>query len=196
MQTINFFSEDIQFDLPNKKKVIPWIIKIIKNEGFSMQNAERNAMAKGGGTFRGYPGPHAPCALNFIFCSDNYLQKLNLKYLGHDTLTDVLTFDHTGMGNKEQGTRGKGKGARNAPELPGTPRTMRSAPRAIEGDIFISIDRVKENARDYDNSFPNELARVMIHGVLHLLGYSDKTDKGKALMSEKEDACLSLLVFK
>lgn len=165
MQTINFFSEDIQFDLPNKKKVTSWITKAIKNEGFAVNQ------------------------LNFIFCSVNYLQNLNRKYLNHDTSTDVLTFDHTGMGNKEQGTRGEGKVAKNAPGLPGTPC-------AIEGDIFISIDRVKENARDYKNSFPDELARVMIHGVLHLLGYSDKTDKGKALMGEKEDACLSLLVFK
>ena len=158
MVKINFFSEDIQFDLPNKKKVISWTTKIIENEGFSVNQ------------------------INFIFCSDTYLQKLNLKYLGHDTLTDVLTFDHAGIGKKEQG-------ARNPPGLPGTPRT-------IEGDIFISIDRVKENARDYENSFPDELARVMIHGVLHLLGYSDKTDTGKALMRKKEDDCLSLLVFK
>ncbi|MBW8051746.1 MAG: rRNA maturation RNase YbeY [Cytophagales bacterium] len=165
MVKINFFSEDIQFDLPNKKKVIPWITKIIKNEGFSVNQ------------------------LNFIFCSDNYLQKLNRKHLGHDTLTDVLTYNHAGMGKKEQGAKGKGQGARNAPGLPGTPC-------AIEGDIFISIDRVKENARHYDNSFPDELARVMIHGILHLLGYSDKTDKEKALMREKEDDCLSLRVFK
>ena len=149
MQTINFFSEDIQFDLPNKKKVISWITKIIKNEGFSVNQ------------------------LNFIFCGDNYLQKLNRKHLGHDTSTDVLTFDHTEA-------RDEGRGALCA---------MRYAPCA--GDIFISIDRIKENARDYDNSFPDELARVMIHGILHLLEYSDKTDKGKALMREKEDEFLS-----
>ena len=159
MQTINFFSEDIQFDLPNKKKVTSWITKIIKNEGFSVNQ------------------------LNFIFCGDNYLQKLNRKHLGHDTSTDVLTFDHAG-------TRGEGTGDGGR----GTLCAMRHAPCA--GDIFISIDRVKENARDYDNSFPDELARVMIHGILHLLGYRDKTAKGKASMREKEDDCLSLRVFK
>lgn len=167
MQIINFFSEDIQFNLPNKKKLISWITKIIKNENFYMQSAERKAMAKREGT--PYTKHNVPCALNFIFCSDTYLQKLNQKFLDHDSFTDVLTFDHAGMGDE------------------------RRVSCAIEGDVFISIDRVKENARDYNNSFSNELNRVMIHGILHLIGYSDKTSKEKVLMRKKEDDCLSLL---
>jgi rRNA maturation RNase YbeY len=94
--------------------------------------------------------------LSYVFCSDNYLLQINQEYLNHDTLTDIVTFD-----NSED-------------------------PKKIEGDIFISIDRVKENGEKLGTS-ETELERVMVHGLLHLLGYKDKKKEDKALMTEKED---------
>jgi probable rRNA maturation factor len=101
-------------------------------------------------------------SIAFIFCSDPYLHQINLQYLKHDTYTDIITFDNS----EEHGE--------------------------IEGDIFISIERIKENSKNLRKSFQEELHRVMIHGVLHLLGYSDKTRNQKAEMRIKEDLCLSL----
>ncbi|MFN3316359.1 MAG: rRNA maturation RNase YbeY [Raineya sp.] len=106
---------------------------------------------------------HSLAELNFIFCDDAYLHQINMEYLQHDTYTDIITFD-----NSEQDTR-------------------------IESDIFISIERVRENAEKLKVTFEQELHRVMIHGVLHLLGYQDKTLKEKAQMRAKEDSCLNLL---
>ncbi|KOY84786.1 rRNA maturation factor [bacterium 336/3] len=103
--------------------------------------------------------------LNFIFCDDEYLHQINVEYLDHDTYTDIITFD-----NSEE----KGK---------------------IESDIFISIERVKENAGKLQVTFEQELHRVMIHGVLHLLGYKDKTKMDKQTMRAKEDEALSMLVL-
>ena len=94
--------------------------------------------------------------LNFIFCSDGFLHAKNLQYLQHDTLTDVIAFNYT---EKNQ---------------------------ALEGDIYISIERVQENAATYQHDFMEELYTVMIHGVLHLLGYQDQTPSEKAQMQEKE----------
>lgn len=100
--------------------------------------------------------------LNFIFCSDNYLLEINQHYLNHDYFTDIVTFDNS----EEEG--------------------------CLEGDIYISIDRVEENAKTVSTDFDSELHRVMIHGVLHLLGFSDKTKAEKQTMRKKEDAYLSL----
>jgi probable rRNA maturation factor len=100
--------------------------------------------------------------LNFIFCSDEYLLETNKRYLKHKTYTDIITFDQS------------------------------DRPGHIEGDIFISIERVRENAEKFSVSFDLELHRVLIHGVLHLLGHKDKTPKQKTLIRKKEDACLSL----
>lgn len=100
--------------------------------------------------------------INYIFCSDSYLLNLNKEYLNHNTLTDIITFDNS---------ESKGE---------------------IEGDIYISVERVKDNAARFNVSFEEELHRVMIHGVLHLLGYKDKTASQKLLMRKKEEACLSL----
>jgi rRNA maturation RNase YbeY len=99
-------------------------------------------------------------SLNFIFCSDNYLHAKNVAYLNHDTLTDVITFSYA---EKDQ---------------------------TIEGEVYISIARVQENARTYDASFLNELYTVMIHGVLHLLGYKDDTLAEQEIMRAKERAYL------
>jgi probable rRNA maturation factor len=95
--------------------------------------------------------------LNFILCSDDYLLRINQDFLQHDYYTDVITFD-------------------NAEVL-----------KTIQGDIFISIDRIKENAKAHRVSTEHELLRIMIHGTLHLLGYKDKTKKAKAVMTEKEN---------
>ena len=100
--------------------------------------------------------------VNYIFCSDEYLRQVNIQYLNHHTFTDIVTFDSSEV---------KGQ---------------------ISGDIFISIDRVKENAEKFKTTFDHELHRVLIHGVLHLIGYTDKGLEKKAAMRKKEDAYLSL----
>ena len=100
--------------------------------------------------------------INYVFCSDNHLLAINRQYLNHDLLTDIITFDHTQQ-NKN-----------------------------LEADIFISIERVKENTVTLKKDFDDELHRVIIHGLLHLLGLKDKTEAEKKSMREKEDACLSL----
>lgn len=95
--------------------------------------------------------------LNYIFCSDEALLERNIQFLKHKTLTDIITFDLS----EEEGL--------------------------IEGEIYISVDRVKDNAGKFSKSFEDELHRVIIHGVLHLVGYGDKKPKLKAIMREKED---------
>ena len=100
--------------------------------------------------------------LSYIFCSDAYLLTINQQYLDHDTYTDIVTFDNS--------------------ETPGT----------IVGDIFISIDRIRENAEKFEQTFVDELHRVIIHGTLHLLGYKDKKLAEKQKMTEKEDFYLNL----
>jgi probable rRNA maturation factor len=99
--------------------------------------------------------------LTYIFCSDEYLHQINLDYLDHDTYTDIITFN-------------------NADEA-----------GIIESDIFISIERVKENASTLNATFADELHRVMIHGVLHLLGFDDKTPELKQKMQQEEDLSLA-----
>lgn len=137
-EKINFYSEDIKFDLPNDSLIFDWINKTIINESKILRH------------------------LSFIFCSDTYLHKINIGYLNHDTFTDVITFPY-------------------------------SEGKTIEGDIFISIDRIRENAKSFGVSFDDELHRVMIHGTLHLIGYSDKTTKDKIQMTQKENEYLTKL---
>ncbi len=129
---INFFEEDIEFEPENISFLKTWVKSSIQNERLKLAE------------------------LNFIFCSDAYLLGLNQSYLSHETLTDVITFDHSLK---------KGQ---------------------IEGDIFISIERVAENADIFSQTESDELHRVMIHGVLHLCGYSDKGEKETLKMREKE----------
>ncbi|MDH5399812.1 MAG: rRNA maturation RNase YbeY [Cyclobacteriaceae bacterium] len=105
---------------------------------------------------------YVPGNINFIFCSDKYLHTINQQYLKHDTYTDIITFDQS----EEEDL--------------------------VEGDIYISTDRVNENALKEGTNKEDELHRVIIHGILHLVGYSDKGEKEKKIMREKEDACLSL----
>ena len=94
--------------------------------------------------------------INYIFCDDEYLHKINLEYLQHDDLTDIISFDYC-VGNE------------------------------INGDIFISVERVAENAKEYNVELETELLRVMAHGILHYCGYKDKSDEDATLMRSKED---------
>ena len=103
--------------------------------------------------------------LNYIFCSDDYLLQINQQYLDHDTYTDIITFD-----NSEKD-------------------------KVIVGDIFISIERIRENALKFSITETNELHRVIIHGALHLLGYKDKSTADKQKMTFKEDFYLNLRTF-
>ena len=139
MASIHFFSEDIKFKLQSPIKIRRWLTECAEREGFQI------------------------LSINYIFTSDSYLLKMNQDYLGHDTLTDIITFDHS-----------EKKGI-------------------IEADIFISVPRVRENASLLHIPFENELARILIHGLLHLTGYSDKSGSAKKQMTEREDAYLSLL---
>lgn len=100
--------------------------------------------------------------LNYIFCSDKYLYNINLEYLNHDTYTDIITFD-----NSEEGSE-------------------------IEGDVFISIERVKENSQNLNTREEQEISRVISHGLFHLLGYKDKTQEEADMMRSKEDFAISL----
>ena len=98
--------------------------------------------------------------ITYIFCNDDYLLEKNIRFLNHNTLTDVITFDYC-EGN------------------------------SVSGDIFISIERVKENSVVFKVDFLTELNRVMVHGLLHLLGYKDKTERESNLMRKKENYYLS-----
>ena len=94
--------------------------------------------------------------INYIFCDDDYLHKINLQYLNHDTLTDIISFDYS-EGN------------------------------FLQGDIFISIERVQDNATDFNISLLEELKRVMAHGILHYCGYKDKSAEEEKIMRQKEE---------
>lgn len=108
---------------------------------------------------------HTIQSINYIFCSDEYLLQINREYLKHDYYTDIITFNNSKINKK------------------------------IESDIFISIDRVKENAYSNDSSFEKELSRVMIHGILHLVGYNDKSKEQQKKIRVKENAYISLFDF-
>jgi rRNA maturation RNase YbeY len=129
---INFNFEDVEYELPDEKSLVDWISYSIKNENF------------------------IPCKLSYIFCSDEYLWKMNKQFLEHDYYTDIITFDYVEGDN-------------------------------ISGDMFISIDRIKDNANKFNVSCETELLRVMIHGVMHLVGYDDLTDEQEAEIHKKED---------
>ena len=136
--TPGFYSESIAFRLREVRKKRKWLLQVIASE-------------------EKFPGE-----LNYVFCDDEFLHAMNVQYLAHDTLTDVITFDYS--------------------ELP-----------VVAGEIYISIDRVKENAKLFGQTFNQELNRVMVHGLLHLCGYKDKSKKDSRLMREKEDHYLSKL---
>lgn len=136
-ESIQFVVEDVVFEIEEPTLLRQWMHEVIKRE-----NKELNS-------------------ITYIFCSDEYLHKINMEYLHHDTYTDIITFS--------------------------------LSDENIESDIFISIDRIKENATDIGIGFKEELQRVLIHGILHLCGYKDKTDKEQELMTHKEDEALTFL---
>jgi len=138
MGSVRFFTEEIDFLLPHPRKTSAWIKAVIHKEKKHLS------------------------AINYIFCNDKYLLRLNQGFLKHSTLTDIITFDNSTQSG------------------------------IIEAEIYISINRVSENAKKFKASFDEELHRVIIHGVLHLLGFKDKKPTEKALMRKKEEAYLSL----
>ncbi|MCU0400073.1 MAG: rRNA maturation RNase YbeY [Algoriphagus sp.] len=135
---INFFTEDVKFNLPEKQKRKTWLKQIANSENFKVGE------------------------LNYIFCSDEYLYQINVDYLNHHTYTDIITFD-----NSEE-------------------------EKLIEGDIFVSIDRVKENAQKLKQEESSELSRVISHGLLHLMGYKDKSKTDAEVMRSKEAFAIEL----
>lgn len=103
--------------------------------------------------------------INYIFCDDEYLHKINVEYLDHDTLTDIISFDYS-VGNE------------------------------LHGDIFVSVERVADNAKDYEVSFDEELKRVLVHGILHYAGYKDKSEEDELKMRQKEEEKIAMFHVK
>ncbi|MCF6181844.1 rRNA maturation RNase YbeY [Lutibacter sp.] len=132
------FNYETDFKLKNEEKIRIWISSCIIDYGFKEGE------------------------INYIFCDDTYLLKLNTEFLKHNTLTDIISFDYT-LGKE------------------------------ISGDIFISVERVKENASKYSQSIDNELNRVIIHGVLHYIGFKDKNTEDAENMRAQEERCLKKL---
>jgi rRNA maturation RNase YbeY len=132
------FNYETTFQLEDENRLEKWIENVASNNGYEVGE------------------------INYIFCDDEYLLKLNVEFLKHDTLTDVISFDNT-LG------------------------------KLLNGDIFISIERVVENAKEYNDSFEDELHRVMVHGVLHYMGFKDKLDAEIKQMRTAENSALLLL---
>lgn len=126
------FDAQNEFILDHEQHWVAWLEQVIKAEGFSLGSLE------------------------YVFCNDDFLLKLNQEFLNHDTLTDIITFDN-------------------------------SVGRTIHGEIYISTQRVIENSQEYGVSTENELARVVVHGVLHLCGFKDKTEEDSQKMRVRED---------
>ncbi len=135
---IQFFSENIEhpFSSEQEKGLFVWLSSIVRSENGELRS------------------------LTYIFCDDEYLHRLNVEYLDHDTLTDVITFPY-------------------------------QVPPVVEGDVFISVERTRENASELGVPAETELRRVMAHGLLHLLGYVDKTPQEEMQMRAKEDRYLA-----
>ena len=136
---ISFHTQN-DFQLSNEKEVATWIETVIKDRGFNLGE------------------------ISYVFCSDSYLLELNQKFLDHDTLTDIISFDET-MG------------------------------KLISGEIYISTDRVADNAKTYEETFLNELHRVIIHGVLHFCGIKDKSEAEVLEMRKAEEDSLAIRHF-
>jgi len=126
------FNYESDFELDNEMAYAEWLSRVIVSENKKEGD------------------------INYIFCDDEYLHKINVEYLQHDTLTDIISFDYS-VGNE------------------------------LHGDVFVSIERVEDNAKDFNVSFEEELKRVLVHGVLHYCGYKDKSEKDEALMRQKEE---------
>jgi rRNA maturation RNase YbeY len=136
--SISFHATAISFRLRQARQVRQWLLKILHERGFSSSG------------------------ISYIFCSDEYLLRINQEYLQHHDYTDIITFPYHEPNSKQ-----------------------------VAGDIFISIDRVKENAKNYRVTFQQELYRVMAHGCLHVMGWTDATTAEKEAMRVEEDKCLA-----
>ena len=136
---IEFYSEN-QFKLREEEEISKWISSVITSEGCIEGE------------------------ITYIFCDDEYLHKLNLQFLNHDTLTDIISFDN-------------------------------SLGKEIHGEIYISTQRVEENAKEYNVTFDDELHRVIIHGILHYCGYKDKSKADQEIMRTKENDALQMRTF-
>lgn len=136
---VHFFSEETEYTLSEPDKVRFWLNQLVSQYGFNIDE------------------------LNYIFCSDQYLHRINVEHLNHDTYTDIITF----------------------------PLSDESS-QIVSGDIFISIDRVTENASAFGQRFEDELSRVMAHGVLHMVGFKDKTEEQILAMRSAEENALEL----
>ena len=134
---VSYFKEDTKFDFKEKRLTNRWLKLVAESEIRRLGD------------------------LSIIFCSDNYILDVNMKYLQHDYFTDIITFDYC-----EGDT--------------------------VSGDLFISVDSVRENALFYGTEFKDELNRVIVHGVLHLIGYDDHTEEDIQEMRAKENYYLSL----
>jgi len=132
------YNYETDFELSNEVDLTKWINAVIKSHDCTLQE------------------------INYIFVDDDYQHKLNLEYLNHDTLTDIISFDYS-VGNN------------------------------LQGDIYISVERVVDNANDFNVEFKDELHRVIIHGVLHYCGFKDKSEADAKQMRSKEDEALALL---
>lgn len=137
MKKIFLYSSDANIDLKNRETIKQLLISLFKEEGTSLNR------------------------LNYIFCSDKYLLGINQQYLNHDTLTDIITFPLSQIGEP------------------------------VSGEIYMSTERIKENAKAYRVPYQKELLRVMIHGALHLSGYKDKLKKERIQMRAKENYYLN-----
>ena len=136
---IEFYSEN-QFKLNDEEEISKWISSVITSEGCIEGE------------------------ITYIFCDDEYLHKLNLQFLNHDTLTDIISFDN-------------------------------SLGKEVHGEIYISTQRVEENAKEYNVTFDDELHRVIIHGILHYCGYKDKSKADQEIMRTKENDALQMRTF-
>ena len=133
---VSYFTQDIKFEFKDRRLTSRWLKFVAESEAKRLGD------------------------IAIIFCSDDYILDVNIKYLQHDYYTDIITFDYC-EGNK------------------------------LSGDLFISVDSVRENAAFYGTEFSDELNRVLVHGLLHLIGYDDHTDDDIAVMRAKEDYFLS-----
>ena len=131
------FNYETDFNLDNEEAIEAWLGNVITSE--NKKEGE----------------------INYIFCDDEYLNIINIEYLDHDTLTDIISFDYS-IGNE------------------------------LHGDVFVSIERVKDNAADFNVSFEEELKRVLVHGILHYCGYKDKGEADELLMRSKEDEKIAM----
>jgi len=133
------FNYETDFQLDNESAIASWLTAVILSE--NKKEGE----------------------INYVFCDDVYLHQINMEYLNHDTLTDIISFDYS-MGNE------------------------------LHGDIFVSVERVLDNAQDFKVTFEDELKRVLVHGVLHYCGYKDKSPEEEIQMRQKEEEKMTLFL--